>query len=73
MEILSPGDRPGEVLAKVADWLSGGSELVWVIDPERSLIRVYRHDGTEATISQGGELDGENVLPGFTCPLASIL
>src|SRR5207245_800698 len=24
VEVLSPGDRPGEVLAKVADWLSAG-------------------------------------------------
>ena len=28
VEILSPGDRPGETLAKVADWLSAGSRLV---------------------------------------------
>ena len=25
VEVLSPGDRPGEVLAKVADWLSAGN------------------------------------------------
>ena len=73
VEVLSPGDRPGEVLAKVADWLSAGSQLVWVIDPDRRLARVYRQDGTEVTIGQGGELEGENVLPGFTCPLAAIL
>jgi Uma2 family endonuclease len=27
-EILSPDDRPGEVLAKVADWLAAGTRLV---------------------------------------------
>jgi Uma2 family endonuclease len=73
VEILSAGDRAGEVLAKVADWLSASSQLVWVIDPDRRLARVYRQDGTEVTISQGGELDGEDVLPGFSCPLAAIL
>lgn len=73
VEILSPGDRAGDVLAKVADWLSAGSQLVWVIDPDRRLARVYRHDGTETTVSQGGELEGENVVPGFSCPLAVIL
>jgi Uma2 family endonuclease len=35
VEILSPGDRPGEVLAKVGDWLNAGTRLVWVIDPAR--------------------------------------
>src|SRR2546430_1224208 len=41
-EILSPDDRPADVLAKVADWLAAGTRVVWVIDPERSEARVYR-------------------------------
>ncbi len=73
VEVLSPGDRPGEVLAKVADWLSAGSRLVWVVDPERRLARVYRHDGSETFVSAEGALEGEDVLPGFGCPLVSIL
>jgi len=73
VEVLSPGDRPGEVLAKVGDWLSAGTRLVWVVDPERRLARVYRHDGTEAFVTADGALDGEDVLPGFTCSFASIL
>jgi len=44
-----------------------------VIDPERRIARVYRQDGSETTISDDGQLDGEEVLPGFTCPLAAIL
>ena len=73
VEVLSPGDRPGEVLAKVADWLSAGTRLVWVVDPERRLARVYRHDGSEAIVTAEGALDGEDELPGFSCSLASIL
>ena len=73
VEVLSPGDRPGEVFAKVADWLSAGTRLVWVVDPERRLARVYRHDGSEAIVTAEGALDGEDVLPGFSCSLASIL
>ena len=73
VEVLSPGDRPGEVLAKVADWLSAGSRLVWVVDPERRVARVYRYDGSETILSADGVLDGEDVLPGFACPLETIL
>jgi Uma2 family endonuclease len=73
VEVLSPGDRPGEVLGKVADWLSAETRLVWVVDPERRLARVYRHDGTEAVVTAESALDGEDVLPGFRCSLASIL
>lgn len=73
VEILSPGDRPGEVLGKVADWLSAGSRLVWVIDAERRLARVYRADGTEDIVTADETLHGEDVLPGFAWPLTSIL
>src|SRR2546422_9111971 len=72
VEVLSPGDRPGEVLAKVADWLTAGTRLVWTVDPERRLARVYRHDGSETMVTAEGALDGEDVLPGFSCSLASI-
>ncbi len=73
VEVLSPRDRPGETLAKVGDWLEGGARLVWVIDPERRAARVYRQDGTETHLAEHGTLDGEDVLPGFTCTLVSIL
>jgi Uma2 family endonuclease len=73
VEVLSPRDRPGETLAKVGDWLEAGARLVWVIDPERRIARIYRADGSQTTITAEGQLDGEEVLPGFTCPLAGIL
>jgi len=73
VEVLSPSDRPGETLAKIGDWLEAGARLVWVIDPEPRIARVYRQDGSETTISDDGQLDGEDVLPGFTCSLAAIL
>ena len=73
VEVLSPDDRPGEVLAKVADWLAAGTRLVWVIDPARRSGRVYRDDGSEQILSADQALDGEDVLPGFSCPLSEIL
>ena len=73
VEIVSPGDRPGEVLAKVADWLSAGTRLVWVVDPERRLARIYRRDGTEQIVTADQALDGEDVVPGFACPLSTVL
>jgi len=73
VEVLSPGDRAGEILAKVADWLSAGTRLVWVVDPERRLARAYRHDGGETIVTVDDALDGEDVLPGFACPLRSIV
>src|SRR6266446_5641347 len=73
VEVLSPHDRPGETLAKVGDWLEGGARLVWVVDPERRGARIYRPDGSQSVISENESLDGEDVLPGFTCQLAEVL
>lgn len=73
VEVLSPDDRPGEVLAKVVDWLSAGCRLVWVVDPGRRNARVYRADGSESLLAHDGVLEGEDVLPGFAQPLATIV
>lgn len=73
VEVLSPDDRPGEVLAKVADWLKAGTRLVWVVDPDRRLARAYRADGTVVELTETGSLDGEDVLPGFRCVVGDVL
>ena len=73
IEVLSPGDRAGEMLAKVADWLSAGTRLVWVIDPERRLARIYRQDGSESILGEHDAVDGEDVVPGFSCNVSLIL
>ena len=71
-EILSPDDRPGDVLMKVGEWLDAGVTLVWVIDTDRRTANVYRSDGTVGTIVSGDDLDGETVLPGFRCPISEL-
>jgi len=73
VEVLSPGDRLGEVLAKVADWLNAGTRLVWVIDPARRKARVYRQDGRETLITGNETLSGEDVVPAYERSLAAIL
>jgi Uma2 family endonuclease len=72
-EILSPDDRPAEVLAKVADWLAAGTTLVWLVDPQRSVVHVYRADGSLTLLGAHDSLDGESVLPGFSCPVMHVL
>jgi Uma2 family endonuclease len=73
VEVVSHDDRLGEVLSKVGDWLEAGTRLVWVIDAQRRVARVYRADGSEASLTEAGELNGEDVLPGFVCRLSTIL
>jgi Uma2 family endonuclease len=72
-EVLSPDDRPNEVVSKVGDWLGAGVRLVFVIDPARRAVQIYRADGSQGVVDEGGLLDGEDVLPGFSCRLADFL
>ena len=72
VEVLSPNDRAGEVLSKVGDWLSAGSRLAWVIDPARRRAVAYRADGSVSLLAEYDALDGEDVLPGFSCSLADV-
>jgi len=72
VEVLSPDDRPGEVLAKVGDWLNAGARLVWVVDADHVIARVYRADGSESIVGETDALRGEDVLQGFEYQLSAI-
>jgi Uma2 family endonuclease len=73
VEILSPSNRPAETHAKVADGLTAGAALVWVIDPARRSAYVYRTLLDRQTIEEGGALDGGEVLPGLVMRLEELL
>jgi Uma2 family endonuclease len=72
VEVLSHDDRPGAVLAKVGDWINAGCRLVWVVDTEKRVGRIYRADGSESLLDRDGVLDGEDVLPGLSIPIAEL-
>lgn len=65
VEILSPSNRPAEIRAKVADYLAAGSRLVWVLDPDRKAVTVYRTLLETRRLGPGESVEGEDVLPGF--------
>lgn len=73
VEVVSLQQRPGTVRKKVVDWLASGTRLVWVLDPQRRNVRVYRQDGSESVVPEDGLLEGEDVVPGFSCLVKSIL
>ena len=66
-------NRAREVLDKVGEYLDAGVRLVWVVDPESRTATRYRSLSDVKVLTAGDDLDGEDVLPGFRCPLAEIL
>ena len=72
VEVVSPNDRAGEVLAKVFDWLDAGCRAVWVVDPPTRTVTVYRSREQIVTLGPDDELTGDDVVPGFRLPVAEI-
>ena len=54
------------------DWLNAGTVEVWVVDPERKTIAVYRQDQPVRTLNESHELKCESLLPGFGAKVADI-
>lgn len=73
VEVLSPEDRPRDLLDKVGEYLEAGTRLVWVVDPNRRRATSYRSLTDVREIGTEGILQGEDVLPGFRCKLRSVL
>ena len=72
VEILSPGNTPGEMVRKLRDYFNAGVRLVWYIDPRSRTANVYTALDKGQTLTEAGVLDGGEVLPGFQLPLQEL-
>lgn len=72
VEVLSPSDRLADALAKVKMYLDAGVLLVWLVDPLSQTVTIFRPNATPTKLGVGDTLDGGDVLPGFTVPVAEI-
>lgn len=77
VEILSPGTRKVDEVKKRQLFERGGVREYWLIDSERSRIRIFRRDlagefaDTEIAKEAGGIL-ATPILPGLTVPLTEL-
>lgn len=72
VEVVSSGDRPAEVGAKVEMWLTAGVRLVWVVAPEERTIEVHSAESAPIILTENDTLEGADVVPGFSTPVAEI-
>ena len=72
IEVVSPSDVHARVVRKALDYLVAGTRLVWVLDPVSKTVTVYRSESDIETLTRETTLTGEDVVPGFTCPVAQL-
>jgi len=65
IEVLSPSNKPGDMHAKIADYLAAGSSTVWVVDPWSTTVRVYKTLLAPVILHGADRLDGGAALPGL--------
>ncbi|MGD0654122.1 MAG: Uma2 family endonuclease [Thermoguttaceae bacterium] len=70
VEVLSPNDRAGEVLAKIQEWLNAGCRMVWLVDPITRTVSVYHDLRTAQVLTAEDTISGDDLLPGFSLPVA---
>ena len=72
IEVISPSDRYTEVAEKVEDWLNAGTRMVVVVDPRRRVAIVHLPGREPVTLHEHETLDGGDVVPGWSMPVADI-
>ncbi|MEZ4727153.1 MAG: Uma2 family endonuclease [Caldilineaceae bacterium] len=72
VEIKSPTDTIKQLREKADYYLANGAHLVWLVFPGKRYVEVYTPDGEMEVMFGDDLLNGGNVLPGFTMPVADV-
>jgi Uma2 family endonuclease len=73
VEIVSPNDSAEGLEEKLDAYRTAGVPLIWVIYPELRKVKIFRNGGLAGELREDDLLSGEDVIPGFHCPLREIL
>ena len=69
VEVKSPSNSNREMANKARMWLSFGSRMVLVLDPEPVTVALYLPDSEPTIFSEDDVLKLGDLLPGFKCPV----
>ncbi len=72
VEILSPSDTIEDVNEKIDTYLAAKVALIWIIDPYRRTVTVYKPDSEPMLFNVRDELSADPHLPGFRIPVARL-
>lgn len=71
VEVLSPSNTPTEMNRKLAEYMRYGAGQVWLVDPETRTVAVHTAGGLPRFLEGEDALDGGDLLPGFSTPVAA--
>lgn len=71
IEVISPGDRRGQIERKLGLWLEAGARSIWHVNPRRRTVEVISSTGERRTLHENDELVDDTV-PGFRVRVSEI-
>lgn len=72
VEIISRSNTAAEIQEKVLEYLVCGTRLVWIVEPASRSVTCYRSRKDVEVLTEGDELDGVDVLPGFLLAISEL-
>lgn len=72
VEVRSPDDALDDLHEKTREWLAGGVQIVWLVDPTRRVVEVWRPNQPVRILTDADTLSGEEILPDFEIPVREI-
>jgi Uma2 family endonuclease len=72
VEVLSEGNTREEMERKLKEYFLSEVSVVWFIDPRKRTVRVFTSPDDATELKATDTLDGGDVLPGFSVPVARL-
>jgi Uma2 family endonuclease len=72
VEIRSKNDSLPYLQRKIADYLTAGAKVAWLVDAEREQVMIYRSSGEPEVFDSKQTLTLDAVIPGFALPVADV-
>lgn len=73
VEIFSPSDSVAQLMRKVKQYFAAGTHTVWIVYPERREIHALEASGADRILQAADIIDAQELLPGFSTPIAAVL
>ena len=70
VEVLSPSDSLKQLGRKIGEFLENGVPIVWLVDPARQTVTIYRSLTETQQLTLKDTITAEPVLPGFSVPIS---
>jgi Uma2 family endonuclease len=72
IEVLSPNEDWAELGRKLGEYFASGSKEVWLVDPEKHMVTVYK-SLTEVRVFYADDEISTELLPDFRCKVSELL